>query len=125
MKSSTQRGDPSRMHRSAERVARNDATFREANERIDEAAEREEMTDRIPFICECAEESCTQIVRLSHQEYESVRTESTHFLNAPGHEVAAGPHAEVVERNQRYLVVRKVGAAADIVDELDPRTSRR
>ncbi len=111
-----------RIDQSAERVARNDATFREANERISATAERQEMVDEIPFLCECAEEACTAIVRLSHEEYESVRADATHFLNAPGHEVAAGPYGEVIERNHRYVVVRKKGAAAEIVEDLDPRT---
>ena len=109
------------MDRSAERVARNDAIFREANERISDTAEAEEVTEEIPFLCECAEESCTEIVPLSQEEYESVRANATDFLNAIGHEVAAGPHGEVVERNHRYVVVRKRGAAAEIVEDLDPR----
>ena len=110
------------MDRSAERVARNDAIFREANEKISDAAEAEDMTDEIPFLCECAEESCTKVVRLSDEEYESIRENATDFLNAPGHEVAAGPYGEVIERNHRYVVVRKRGAAAEIVANLDPRT---
>jgi hypothetical protein len=110
------------MDRSAERVARNDAIFREANEKISHAAEAEDMTEEIPFLCECAEEGCTEIVRLSHEEYETVRGDATHFLNALGHEVAAGPYGEVIDRNHRYVVVRKKGAAAEIVEDLDPRT---
>jgi hypothetical protein len=110
------------MDRSAERVGKNDAIFREANERISDKADVEGMTGKIPFLCECAEESCTEIVRLSREEYEGVRQDATHFLNAIGHEVAAGPYAEVIERNHRYVVVRKKGRAAEIVEELDPRT---
>lgn len=110
------------MDRSAERVGRNDAIFRAANERISDTAETQKMTDQIPFLCECAEESCTEIVRLSHDQYESIRENATDFLNAPGHEGAAGPYCEVIERNHRYVVVRKKGAAAAIVEDLDPRT---
>ena len=111
------------MDRMAERVGRNDAIFRQANEGISDAADEDEMTEEIPFLCECAEEGCTEIVRLSHEEYESVRAEATHFLNAPGHEVAAGPYGEVIERNRQYVVVRKLGEAAAIVEELDPRAA--
>src|SRR3954467_3298137 len=102
------------MDRSAERVALNDATFRQANERISERAEAADMTEEIPFLCECAEESCSEIVRLSHAEYEGIRKDATHFLNAPGHEVAAGPHAEVVERKDGYVIVQKTGLAGEI-----------
>ena len=61
-------------------------------------------------------------MRLSREEYESVRKNATHFMNAPGHEVAAGQYGEVVERNHRYVILRKKGAAAEIVEDLDPRT---
>jgi hypothetical protein len=65
----------------------------------------------------------TEIVRLSVEEYEAIRGTPTDFLNVPGHEVAAGPYGELVERNHRYVVVRKKGAAAEIVKDLDPRTA--
>jgi hypothetical protein len=47
-----------------------------------------------------------------------VRADPTHFINAPGHESNAGPHAVVVERKDGYVVVQKVGDAAAIVKEL-------
>ena len=111
------------MDRSAERVGHNDATFRAANERIRDTAEAEEMTEKIPFLCECAEENCTQIVRLSHEQYESIRRNPTHFLHTPEHEVSDRPHTEVVERNHTYVVVRKQGTAAEIAENLDPRAA--
>src|SRR2546423_15623304 len=97
--------------RTAERVARNDATFREANEHIAERADAYGVDGRIPFICECAEESCREIVRLTSDEYEHVRSNGAHFLNAHGHVVAAGKHAQVVEEHERYTIVEKVGRA--------------
>src|SRR4051794_37329338 len=45
----------------AERVARNNATFREANEGI--AAKAQQLgldAELIPFLCECVDERCTQ-----------------------------------------------------------------
>jgi hypothetical protein len=111
------------MDRSAERVGRNDAIFREANERIRDSAEGKDIREKIPFLCECAEESCTQVVPLSDREYERIRADPTHFLNAPGHEVAAGPHGEVIERNDGYVIVQKIGKAGEIAEELDRRTT--
>jgi hypothetical protein len=108
--------------RNAERVAQNDATFRDANEQISRRADAYGLDGLIPFICECAEESCTTIVPLSLDEYEDVRTDSTHFLNAPGHHVAAQGHARVVEDHGRYVVAEKIGRAGEIVRELDDRT---
>jgi hypothetical protein len=106
--------------RSARRVARNDATFREANERIRDAATAQGLlTEAIPFLCECAEERCTAVVRLTLDEYQHVRSDSRWFLNAEGHEAAAGPHGRVVEEQGAYVVVEKIGAAGEIVDALE------
>ena len=107
--------------RTAERVARNDATFREANEHIAERAETYGVHGLIPFVCECAEESCTEIVRLTMDEYTRVRADGARFLNEHGHVAAAQQHARVVEEHERYTVVEKIGRAGEIARELDPR----
>ncbi len=105
-----------------ERVARNDATFREANERIREAAEEYEMKDAVPFICECADEECSEIVQLSLAEYEEIRGASQRFFNAPGHQSAARGAARIVGANDRYVIVEKTGRAGEVAEELDPHT---
>ncbi len=103
----------------ADQVARNNARYREANERIEAAAGEYDITGPIPFICECADQRCTAVVLLTLQDYERIRAESTHFLTLPGHEEDA--HVEVVRREPGYVVVEKRGRAAQIVQELDPR----
>ena len=75
----------------------------------------------MPFICECADPACTELVRLTFAEYEDVRADSRHFVNAPGHEVNADGYGRVVSRHDGYVVVEKLGAAAKIVEQLDPR----
>ena len=105
---------------SAERVALNDATFRNANERIEGKAESLGV-DPVPFLCECADASCTEIILLRLSEYEEIRADPTHFLNAPGHDASAGPHAKAVEERAGYAIVAKLGLAADIVAQLDER----
>ena len=107
--------------RTAERVARNNSTFRDANEHISAKAIEYRMAGDVPFICECAEESCTEILRLSLDAYGKVRSESTTFVYAPGHQSASGAHVRVVEERDGYVVVVKVGEAADLARELDPR----
>ena len=104
-----------------ERVARNDALFREANEGIQEAASTYDVLDRIPFICECADENCRELIVLSMDEYEEIRGNPRHFLNAPGHVRAGQGAAEVVHDRGRYTIVEKTGYAGDIVEGLDPR----
>jgi hypothetical protein len=103
----------------AERVARNDATFRAANEKIRVAAETLATTvERVPFICECAEERCVQIVRLHLDEYGEIRSNPRWFLNVPGHEAAARGWGKVVAAREAYVIVEKVGLAGKIVEDL-------
>ena len=107
--------------RTQERVARNDALFREANEGIEDAATKYEVLDQIPFICECADEDCRVLLTLSVDEYEEIRQNPRHFLNAPGHVRAAAGAAQVVTDRDRYTIVEKTGHAGDVVEQLDPR----
>lgn len=105
---------------SAERIAKNDATFRAANEKIAASAQEYDLTGRVPFICECAEESCTNVVLVDLDEYRGIRSHPRHFLNVPGHEaamVAAGA-GMVVEDRGTYLLVEKTGVAGEIVEQL-------
>jgi hypothetical protein len=102
-----------------ERIARNDALFRDANERIGRfAAEHQLRDDPVPFICECADRTCHAIVKLRLGEYEHVRSNPRWFLNVPGHQVAARGAATVVERHDEYVVVEKVGHAGEVAEEL-------
>jgi hypothetical protein len=104
----------------AERVARNDAAFREANEEIGDRAAPADV-ELVPFICECADPRCTEIVRLSLDDYERIRADSRHFLNLPGHERSAAGFAQVIGRGDGYVVIEKQGEAGEIVEELDAR----
>jgi hypothetical protein len=101
----------------AERVAANDATFRDANERIEEKATELGIDHPVPFICECAEPRCHELISPGLAEYEAVRAQPTWFINVPGHERTAGPHARVVAEHDGYVVVEKVGRAAELVSE--------
>ena len=104
-----------------ERIARNDATFRAANERIREAADEYEIAEHVPFFCECSDPQCRQIVQLSLSEYEAVRGDPRHFLNLPGHDAAAQGAVVVVSSNDRYVVVEKIERAGEVAEELDER----
>jgi hypothetical protein len=105
--------------RTAERVARNDATFRAANEKIRAAAETFAATvERVPFICECAEERCVEVVRLDLEQYREIRSNRRWFLNVPGHEGAARGWAEVVATREAYVIVEKLGLAGELAEEL-------
>ncbi|MDP9278480.1 MAG: hypothetical protein M3P00_03600 [Gemmatimonadota bacterium] len=104
-----------------ERIARNDAAFRDANEKIAKAASDYEWVEQVPFVCECATESCTEIVHLSLAEYEDVRSAPTRFFVAPGHQASEGV-VSIVEDRKSYVVLEKQGRAGEVVTELDPRS---
>jgi hypothetical protein len=103
-------------------MAANEATFREANERIQGRARELEFPDPVPFLCECGEPNCREIVRLTLEEYEGVRRGGgACFFVVPGHEQVAGPNGRVCEHHDQFVVVEKVGKAAEVAVERDPR----
>jgi hypothetical protein len=106
---------------SAERVARNGATFRQANEEIRGYAAKWEMGGPLPAICECADMTCTAIVSLTPAEYEDVRAHSARFIHVPGHEASDHGWARVIADFGEYVVVEKIGEAAEIAKQLNPR----
>jgi hypothetical protein len=92
----------------SERIKANNATFRDANERIrDRADDVGADMERIPFLCECPVEDCVEIVQLTSQEYADVRKHPSRFLTAVGHEAAERPVGEVVSHEDGYVVVEK------------------
>ena len=99
---------------------RNEALFREVNERIADVGEEASRSAPIDFLCECGEETCLEPIQLTREDYEQVRSVSDHFVMKPGHE---HPDFErVIDSHDRYVVVDKVGQAEDIADRTDPRT---
>jgi hypothetical protein len=105
-------------HALHERIAENNLRFRQANEAIVDTAIGYDLTDPpLPFLCECANKDCTELVRLTAAEYEKVRADQRHFLVAPGHEKEDEEAAVVVADHERYVVLEKVGRAARIVED--------
>jgi hypothetical protein len=89
---------------SLERLARNQALYREVNERIVDLLDEPKGT--IEFICECSIETCRETITLTVDEYEQARAQPTTFVIVPGHET---PAIEIVtESNPRYSIVDKM-----------------
>lgn len=109
------------MARSEERAARNEVLFREANEKISRKGDEIDFSGRIPFLCECEEPSCTAIVRLDNDEYAEARSSPRQFIVAPGHEERV---TNTIEANERFMVVEKLGLAAEIAEQADPRMAK-
>lgn len=104
----------------AERLARNEALFREVNERLEELGRRTGTADGgLDFVCECADESCTERITLTLPEYEAVRADPRQFAVLPGHEVSV---EHVVADRGGYRIVAKDGAAAALAEDTDPRS---
>ena len=111
----------------AHKIALNQSTFRSANERIERAAQNHhfEASQRVPFICECADPSCRELVMLSLADYEAVRAFPQRFFLVAGHEDPEETHERIVEAEQGYVVAEKIGTAGVEAERLDPRNIRR
>ena len=99
---------------------RNEALFREVNERIEDVSTTL-APDDVPmqFLCECDDTDCVEKVSATRAEYEAIRAVATHFVVLPGHEDPGVEH--VVQQTDRFLVVEKEGQAAHEAQEDDPR----
>jgi hypothetical protein len=99
---------------------RNEALFREVNERIEDVGTTFVPDDQpMEFLCECDDRDCVEKVSATRAEYEAIRAVGTHFVVLPGHEDPGVEH--VVHQTERFLVVEKVGEAAHEAEESDPR----
>jgi hypothetical protein len=103
------------------RLATNEARFREINERVERDLETivDTQDELLPFVCDCGRPSCTEAIGLSVAEYESVRSDPIRFVIVPGHEIE--DVEDVVERTDRYAVVRKHPETWEVAERTDPR----
>src|SRR5688500_12085016 len=75
------------------RIARNEALFREVNERVEHLQKGWAPVSEIEFICECADDTCTAHLSMTVAEYEAIREQSAQFVVLAEH---VYPEAEVV-----------------------------
>lgn len=110
------------MNEREQRIARNEALFRDLNERLKEITESLTAADSNGFLelfCECGSVDCMAKIRVPADSYERVRAVSERFLIAPGHDI---PEVEgVVDRMDGYWLVEKHEEEAQIARETDPR----
>jgi hypothetical protein len=113
-------GDAEPVDLRQQRTGRNQALFREVNERLESL--NMTMSELIPisdFICECANPECFERIGLTIPEYEALRADATHFAVCHGH---VYPEAErVVEKRIGYSVVEKFAEAGSYATQTDPR----
>jgi hypothetical protein len=103
----------------AERIAKNDSIFRDANESIRRAVgELGVEGQQVPFICECADPGCTRVALLDLDVYERIRSNPRWFMNVTGHEESEDAVGEIVESRNGYAIVEKRGRAGEVAEEL-------
>jgi anti-sigma B factor antagonist len=90
-----------------ERESETQARSRKDNESTARAGASAPADGRMSaFRCECGDEACTCVIRLTVAEYESVRGYATHFAIARDHE---NPELEqLIEEHERFAVVESV-----------------
>jgi hypothetical protein len=104
------------------RAATNQALFRQANEQVEPLNEAFSVVLPLSaFVCECADETCTQQISLTLDEYEAVRSDPHRFAVAPGGEHVLPEIERVVGSYERYVVVEKV-VARELTERLDERS---
>ena len=102
----------------AVRLARNQALYREVNERVKQINEAfDSLVPLGDWICECGNDGCAQRVALTSDEYHAVRKVETHFAVAPEDRHLFPEVERVVQRHERYWVVEKFGTAAAVASE--------
>jgi hypothetical protein len=108
------------MHEESQRrAARNEALFRETNEAIERGQWPGTPAKLLRFRCECSRIDCGQAVEVSLPDYEQIRASPRRFIVIKGH---VDPSIEdVVATTERYAVVEKRGAAAEVAEATDPR----
>jgi hypothetical protein len=107
--------------RSASRRAENEDAFRDANEGlVAKAAELGLGKERTPYLCECEDETCVEIIRLTRAEYEEVRADPKRFVVKTGHHQP--PYDKVIREDAEFTIIQKTGEEGELVAELDPRS---
>ncbi len=103
----------------AERIGKNEALFREVNERVADVNREFGVSGEGEFVCECGYRDCTERVTLPLDEYRRIRGDGAMFFLRPGHEIL--DVEDVVEQHEGYVVVKKhAGPPAALAAELDP-----
>jgi hypothetical protein len=107
------------------RAAENQSIFRTVNERITDVGQDfgGSAPDEGRWVCECVRLDCAELLGMTIAEYEAVRADPTHFIVAPDDSHVVADIEVVIERNEGYWVVEKVGAAAKRAEQLSGATS--
>lgn len=100
-----------------QRLAANEAFFRELNEKLEKLDRPAGDSDTLIIVCECADPDCIQRLKLTHREFETVRSDPIRFVVAHGH---VDPEIEeVISRTERFELVQKIGVGREVASRLN------
>jgi hypothetical protein len=105
-----------------ERIGRNEALFRQVNERLEELGQAFSfVAETADFVCECGDIACAAPIQMTLADYERIRANPTWFAVLAKHELL--DVEEVVERHGDWNVVAKrAGTPAAVARAEDPRS---
>ena len=105
---------------SGRKQAARETVFRDVNEAIERGNWPGDEDKPTAYRCECGRLECAELIAVTPDTYERVRSNPRLFLVLPGHN---SPEIEtVVERTEDYLVVEKRDDAGAIAEATDPRS---
>jgi hypothetical protein len=96
-----------------ERVARNEKLFQEVNHQIEKLEETLGPRESLAILCECSKKHCLAGFDVEAAVYQRVRSNPLLFFVVPGHEDLEVER--VVEHTRSFLVVEKLGRAAEAI----------
>ena len=100
------------------RRARNEVVFRKVNEEIKGLIEADDIDLPVaPFICECGDRGCRELIRVSLADYSHVRASPRRFILAPGHGQRGGKETMTVETHDGFVVIEELGIAGEIAED--------
>jgi hypothetical protein len=104
------------------RVGENEVLYRSINERIEDLNQAfGTLSGEMTVICECGDGACADQIALDVATYERVRSNPTHFIIGPGHDVADVEDV-LVKHAHFWIVAKHPGEPASVAIEHDPRS---
>ena len=104
------------------RIGQNEALFRKVNERLNDVHDAlSAFTGVLEIVCECGTLTCAQMLSITPNDYEHLRSDATWFAVKPGHEIAS-VETVVMSREGYDIVEKRPGPAAEEAEATDPRS---
>jgi len=93
------------MAHAANRIVRNQALIRRANEQIRKLGETSgRRRNLIGLVCECSRQTCLSPISVMLEDYDTLRGDHQHYLVAPGH-IWDSSKERVVVRTDSYWII--------------------